>query len=392
MKKIYFGAVLTAVAVSAGSIVAVAAESTVTVKVDSENLTYSYDAANGEYSESVADLLAAEDENTSDKIVKEFSITSNTEEKGGIEFSLRITADENAVDDGFSVADYYFIKISDIDGNVIYDSTVDEEEKNDSGIDIALGVFNTQFTEDTKSYIIEYGINPESGYTADMAEKYGIDVSIVSDVYSASAEDTNQDVSGITPTLKPEFELNTSDTTTAAVQEATPAPTAAPSAQPSESADEQKVKKIVCGEDIEPGRYTVTGNANVKIETKNGELISETVVTDGSDASIKGVKQFMTTLEDGDIITITPLSENIKAAVNFEKSTGSDSKNATASSSSSNKNSKTQSTAKPSSSSKTNPKTGDVGTTTTVLGSVMGISAAAAGSLEVLKRKKKSGK
>lgn len=392
MKKIYFGAVLTAVAVSAGSIVAVAAESTVTVKVDSENLTYSYDAANGEYSESVADLLAAEDENTSDKIVKEFSITSNTEEKGGIEFSLRITADENAVDDGFSVADYYFIKISDIDGNVIYDSTVDEEEKNDSGIDIALGVFNTQFTEDTKSYIIEYGINPESGYTADMAEKYGIDVSIVSDVYSASAEDTNQDVSGITPTLKPEFELNTSDTTTAAVQEATPAPTAAPSAQPSESADEQKVKKIVCGEDIEPGRYTVTGNANVRIETKNGELISETVVTDGSDASIKGVKQFMTTLEDGDIITITPLSENIKAAVNFEKSTGSDSKNATASSSSSNKNSKTQSTAKPSSSSKTNPKTGDVGTTTTVLGSVMGISAAAAGSLEVLKRKKKSGK
>lgn len=392
MKKIYFGAVLTAVAVSAGSIVAVAAESTVTVKVDSENLTYSYDAANGEYSESVADLLAAEDENTSDKIVKEFSITSNTEEKGGIEFSLRITADENAVDDGFSVADYYFIKISDIDGNVIYDSTVDEEEKNDSGIDIALGVFNTQFTEDTKSYIIEYGINPESGYTADMAEKYGIDVSIVSDVYSASAEDTNQDVSGITPTLKPEFELNTSDTTTAAVQEATPAPTAAPSAQPSESADEQKVKKIVCGEDIEPGRYTVTGNANVRIETKNGELISETVVTDGSDASIKGVKQFMTTLEDGDIITITPLSENIKAAVNFEKSTGSDSKNATAASSSSNKNSKTQSTAKPSSSSKTNPKTGDVGTTTTVLGSVMGISAAAAGSLEVLKRKKKSGK
>lgn len=392
MKKIYFGAVLTAVAVSAGSIVAVAAESTVTVKVDSENLTYSYDAANGEYSESVADLLAAEDDNISDKIVKEVSITSNTEEKGGIEFSLRITADEDAVNDGFSVADYYFVKVSDLDGNVIYDSTVDEAEKNDSGIDIALGVFNTQFTEDTKSYIIEYGINPESGYTADLAEKYGVDVSIVSDVYSTPAEDTNQDASATTPTLKPKFELNTSDNTTAAVQEATPAPTAAPSAQPSESADEQKVKKIVCGEDIEPGRYTVTGNANVRIETKNGELISETVVTDGSDASIKGVKQFMTTLEDGDIITITPLSENIKAAVNFEKSTGSDSKNATAASSSSNKNSKTPSTAKPSSSSKTNPKTGDVGTTTTVLGSVMGVSAAAAGSLEILKRKKKSGK
>lgn len=392
MKKIYFGAVLTAVAVSAGSIVAVAAESTVTVKVDSENLTYSYDAANGKYSESVADLLAAEDDNISDKIVKEVSITSNTEEKGGIEFSLRITADEDAVNDGFSVADYYFVKVSDLDGNVIYDSTVDEAEKNDSGIDIALGVFNTQFTEDTKSYIIEYGINPESGYTADLAEKYGVDVSIVSDVYSTPAEDTNQDASATTPTLKPKFELNTSDNTTAAVQEATPAPTAAPSAQPSESADEQKVKKIVCGEDIEPGRYTVTGNANVRIETKNGELISETVVTDGSDASIKGVKQFMTTLEDGDIITITPLSENIKAAVNFEKSTGSDSKNATAASSSSNKNSKTPSTAKPSSSSKTNPKTGDVGTTTTVLGSVMGVSAAAAGSLEILKRKKKSGK
>ena len=392
MKKIYFGAVLTAVAVSAGSIVAVAAESTVTVKVDSENLTYSDDAANGKYSESVADLLAAEDDNISDKIVKEVSITSNTEEKGGIEFSLRITADEDAVNDGFSVADYYFVKVSDLDGNVIYDSTVDEAEKNDSGIDIALGVFNTQFTEDTKSYIIEYGINPESGYTADLAEKYGVDVSIVSDVYSTPAEDTNQDASATTPTLKPKFELNTSDNTTAAVQEATPAPTAAPSAQPSESADEQKVKKIVCGEDIEPGRYTVTGNANVRIETKNGELISETVVTDGSDASIKGVKQFMTTLEDGDIITITSLSENIKAAVNFEKSTGSDSKNATAASSSSNKNSKTPSTAKPSSSSKTNPKTGDVGTTTTVLGSVMGVSAAAAGSLEILKRKKKSGK
>ncbi len=392
MKKIYFGAVLTAVAVSAGSIAAFAAESTVTVKVDSENLTYSYDAANGEYSESVSDLFAAEEENTSDKITKEFSITSNTEEKGGIEFSLRITADENAVNDGFSVSDYYLVKISDLDGNVIYDSTVDEAEKIDSGIDIALGVFNTQFTEDTKSYIIEYGINPDSGYTADMAEKYGVDVSLVSDIYSAPAAETDQAVSAPAPTLKPKFELNASDATAAPVSEATTAPTAAPSAQPSESAEDQKVKKIVCGEDIEPGRYTVTGNANVKIETKNGELISETVVTDGTDASIKGVKQFMTTLEDGDIITITPLSENIKAAVNFEKSTGSDSKNATAASSSSNKNNKTQSTAKPSTSSKTNPKTGDMGTTTTVLGSLMGVSAAAAGSLEVIKRKKKSGK
>ena len=329
---------------------------------------------------------------TSDKITKEFSITSNTEEKGGIEFSLRITADENAVNDGFSVSDYYLVKISDLDGNVIYDSTVDEAEKIDSGIDIALGVFNTQFTEDTKSYIIEYGINPDSGYTADMAEKYGVDVSLVSDIYSAPAAETDQAVSAPAPTLKPKFELNASDATAAPVSEATTAPTAAPSAQPSESAEDQKVKKIVCGEDIEPGRYTVTGNANVKIETKNGELISETVVTDGTDASIKGVKQFMTTLEDGDIITITPLSENIKAAVNFEKSTGSDSKNATAASSSSIKNNKTQSTAKPSTSSKTNPKTGDMGTTTTVLGSLMGVSAAAAGSLEVIKRKKKSGK
>lgn len=406
MNRLYIGAAVTAVAVSISAVSVFAADSSVTIQVDTKNMTYSYTPGNEENTKSVKNLFSNFEEATvSESVDSELTITSDSDNGEDVEFGLRLSIDEADENAEYSVLDYYTFKITDTAGNVIYDSAESEPTEASALVkDIPLGVFNTDFTEDTKKYIIECGVNKEVADAVGSNAVDDMDILLTTSLYTneaatqpAATPSAGTVTPGAGPTLKPQFELSATDvpSTVAPAETATPAPTETASASPAPT-EAPKEKKIICGEDIDPGRYTVTGNANVRITTADGEMISETTVTDGTHEDVKGVKQFITSLEEGDVITITPISDDIKASVNFEKTnTGSstDTKSTTAASTTSNRNSSSRATATPkASSSKTNPKTGDAGVTTTVLGSIMGVSAAAAGSLEVIKRRKKSDK
>ena len=384
MKKIYIGALAAAAAVSMNAGSVMAADPTIAVNLGTENITYSYTLSDEVYENSVKELFTVLDDAAVDETVEsELDITSESAES--VEIGLRLAVDEADENSEYSVLDYYTFKITDPDGNVVYDSA--EEDLTEAGAlekDIPLGTYNTGLAEDTRTYKLEIGVNEAVAETVSAEEAGEIDI-LVTAVGEPAAAATEAPAAA---TLKPKFELAAS-ATEAPNSTQTPAVTEAPDATPAptEAAGETKERKIICGEDIEPGRYTVTGNANVKITTADGELISETTVTDGTDPDIKGVPQFITTLEKGNVITITPISDDIKAAVNFERTnSGSSTRSAAAAASTSN------STAAPKSSSKTNPKTGDPSSTTLLLGSAMGVSAAAAGSLEILKRKKNKDK
>lgn len=405
MNRLYIGAAVTAVAVSISAVSVFAADSSVTVQVDTKNMTYSYTPGNEENTKSVKNLFSNfEDATVSESVDSELTITSDSDNGEDVEFGLRLSIDEADENAEYSVLDYYTFKITDTAGNVIYDSAESEPTEVSALVkDIPLGVFNTDFTEDTKKYIIECGVNKEVADAVGSNAVDDMDILLTTSLYTneaatqpAATPSAGTVTPGAGPTLKPQFELSATDvpSTVAPAETATPAPTETASTSPAPT-EAPKEKKIICGEDIDPGRYTVTGNANVRITTADGKMISETTVTDGTHEDVKGVKQFITSLEKGDVITITPISDGIKASVNFEKTnTGSstDTKSTTAASSTSNKKSSSKATATPRASSKTNPKTGDAGLTTTILGSIMGVSAAAAGSLEVVKRRKKSDK
>lgn len=394
VNRIYFGAVVMAAAVGVSAVSVSAADASIMVQLDKETVEYTYTPGSEEYERSIKDLFNSfEDVTALDTVKKDLTVTSISPQGESLVLSLRLSIAEADAALQYSPLDYYDFKITDTDDNVIYDSEeAESSDIADTHKDITLGVFNDGATEDTKEYVIEYGINEEAAAVIGDDSIEGLDIELVSAVSSQADDTAGGVVQGTAPvaTLKPKFEL----TATAAPQETAAAaestPTEAPlGAAPTEipEADSAKVKTIICGEDIAPGRYTVTGNANVRITTKDGEIISETTVTDGSDENVKGVKQFITSLEEGDIITITPISDEIKAAVNFEKTnsgSSSDTKNLTAASTTGRNTASPSATA----SSKTNPKTGDVSTTTAALASAMVISAAAAGCLEIVKRKK----
>lgn len=400
MNKLYICAAVSAVSISIGAASAAAAVSNVSIKTGTKNLSYTYVIEGDQESAKSIKALFNDFEGVSvSPSMERFEVSSKTDEKDPVYLRLRLTVDSAPEGLEYSPLDYYSFTIKDADGEVLY-STEDSELSETDAVEkeIPLGVFNTSYAEDVRILNIEYNINSEVEQYIDPEYVEDLDVMLVSSLYT-SDEDIPAAMLPVA-TLKPNFEIATkapeqsSGTTT---ENPDAGETAAPQASEAPAATEQpKEKKVICGEDIEAGRYVVTGNANVKITTADGDIISETTVTDGTDESIKGVKQFITSIEDGDVITITPISDDIKAVVNFDR-TNSGTKSTTASSSTTKNNNSsktgTSSTAKPTSasktsSSKTNPKTGDDGYATLSLISLMCVSGGAVGVLEVVKRKK----
>lgn len=400
MNKLYICAAVSAVSISIGAASAAAAVSNVSIKTGTKNLSYTYVIEGDQESAKSIKALFNDFEGVSvSPSMERFEVSSKTDEKDPVYLRLRLTLDSAPEGLEYSPLDYYSFTIKDADGEVLY-STEDSELSETDAVEkeIPLGVFNTSYAEDVRILNIEYNINSEVEQYIDPEYVEDLDVMLVSSLYT-SDEDIPAAMLPVA-TLKPNFEIATkapeqsSGTTT---ENPDAGETAAPQASEAPAETEQpKEKKVICGEDIEAGRYVVTGNANVKITTADGDIISETTVTDGTDESIKGVKQFITSIEDGDVITITPISDDIKAVVNFDR-TNSGTKSTTASSSTTKNNNSsktgTSSTAKPTSasktsSSKTNPKTGDDGYATLSLISLMCVSGGAVGVLEVVKRKK----
>ena len=61
--------------------------------------------------------------------------------------------------------------------------------------------------------------------------------------------------------------------------------------------------EYICGEDIDPGRYTMTGNRKVHVYTENGELKS-TIALKDKNSSANGVEEYLINLTDGEKIKV----------------------------------------------------------------------------------------
>ena len=61
--------------------------------------------------------------------------------------------------------------------------------------------------------------------------------------------------------------------------------------------------EYICGEDIDPGRYAMTGNGKVHVYTENGELKS-TIALKDKNSSANGVEEYLINLTDGEKIKV----------------------------------------------------------------------------------------
>ena len=129
----------------------------------------------------------------------------------------------------------------------------------------------------------------------------------------------------------------------------------------------------ICGEDIDPGRYTMTGNGKVHVYTENGELKS-TIALKDKNSSANGVEEYLINLTDGEKI-------KVESETKFTPYTATATAKPKATSTKPTATPKT--TAKPS---KNNPKTGD-NTPIVALVSVGILAAGAFVFIEIKKRK-----
>ena len=381
VKKIYSSVAAAAVLLGVMSVKVFAASSpSVTVKSDSGNVSYTYTSGDTNEVVQSADKLFANISDVSPTKTETENIKITSMAKGGdsVELSLRLELDDKSKSYPVSPLDYYSFLITDGGGNVVYDSA--QAEKTDAAAktkDIPLGTFNAYFTNDVKSYTVAYTADKTVYDAVSKADVKNIKLYVVSRV--ADKEQTPAPiVAEATPsaapaaTLKPKFDLGEETTETAA-------PTESPKPEETKAPEEQKAegKKVVkeCGKDIDPGRYTVKGNGIVTITDSKGEQKLKKTVTDGKIEVEDGVKQFVATLEKGDVITVVPLEGAEKASVSFEKTNTAN----TAAASTTNK--------KTAPASKANPKTGG-GTGMGLVAAGFGISALAIAVLAAVRRKK----
>ena len=152
MKRIYISAAVAAVAVSVSAGSVMAADSSIAVTIGNEDVTYSYTASDEVFADSIKNLFSELEDSAADETAEsEMLIESSAVNNENIAVGLRLSIDEADADSEYSVLDYYTFKITDSNGDVIYDSADEEPaEENATEKDIPLGVFNTDFTRDSK--------------------------------------------------------------------------------------------------------------------------------------------------------------------------------------------------------------------------------------------------
>ena len=391
VKKILLEAIALLSAVTVTGSVCFAASPSVKFEMGSKNISYLYNADSDEETVTEANKLFDLSSLKAGKTKSdELKITSVSKSNGKIAVSLRLEIEQADPEAQASVLDYYDFIITDSKGETIYSSAETQPSEIDAlEKEIPLGVFNTQFTTDTKTYNIEYGINENTAALVEAVKAKTLKIKTVTAKADEEQLATEVPEENAEPTLKPKFELETGTNPTAQPS-ASPAPSETADPNASEEPKEKKEVKKVCGKDIDPGRYIVSGNGIVKITGEDGKLKSETTVTDGKQTDVKGTEGFITNLDKGDVITVVPLEGMEKATVAFEK-TNTSSANKNTVSNTAGKTTNTLNTTVPNTkvSTKTNPKTGDIGLTLGVLSAFMGVSAASFAGLGILKKKKK---
>lgn len=359
---------------------AFAATSSVSVKNNNTSMkpvTYTYSENSGQTVKSVKTLMTALSD-LSKKTTVTQKLTIISESENPTEMSLRLELPEKTdvkpepaaatpSPDEYNAMEYYNIKITDADNNVIYDSaSVKDDDKSEKKLykDIPLGVFNNDDVSDSRTYDVAVSINKDVNTKSVAQNAQRLDWCVVSEPVAEEA----------TP-------APTADVTSAPVSETT-VPTAAPTEKPADPSDGVKTDKngvvtlskgeYLCGKDIEDGRYTMTGDGKVDVYTSEGVLKTTIVLKDKNDKSSNGVNEYIINLLDGEKIKV-------------ESDTKFTPYNTKATSKPSSATSKPSATTTPSSSSKTNPKTGDR-MPLAALGAVCLLAAGAFVILEIKKR------
>ncbi len=305
MKKLLCSVMATVIFVCMSASV-MAVSSSVSIKnnvAGSKPVTYTYDSdKSGEIVKSIKSLMTKlSDLPKQDSVVQTLTISSETAGTAPVSFKLRLSIPDNASStakpeavktpspEQYSALEYYNMQITDTKGNVIY--SYEEDEKNEQQKtykDIPLGVLNSSSRSENKIFNITLSINKDlkKSSIAKNAEK--LDWSIVSDTY----------IDVPAQTAAPQITV-----------------TAAPDPQPTDkqqsSVKEDKNGVItlakgeyLCGSDIEPGKYTMTGDGKVHVYTSEGVLKTTIALKDKDDTSSKGVDEYLINLLEGEKVVV----------------------------------------------------------------------------------------
>lgn len=394
MKKIYISAVAVgAIAVFGMTTAFAAANSTLIAENEKTKVSFSYQPSSNVASTYDSKKLFGNFEklSTDQEQKTDISITSINKNNLPVEVSLRLVSEK---EDAAETLNSYSFKITSADGTVSYnDDSVAQNGENGVYRDINIGMFNEQFSKETKKFTVEYKLKNElSGGIV----PNDIDVLLV----ATPVEPEYSDIA-YTPVSNETVETTVEPTAELEVSAETPAATAVVAAEvktevPSPTAEavaavvsDEGLSTKVCGkgkDQIAPGRYIVTGNGKVRVKSKNGDIKSETVVRDKSKTDVNGVEQFIVTLTEGDVVEVRPLDGEKKPHVEFK--TAQSTQVSAASKNDKSANTSDKNAANNKNTEKSNPKTGDNGVALGVLGGLMGMAIVAFGGIEVLKKKK----
>lgn len=373
MKKIlimFFEAVM----ILSFSTAALASASNVSVKnnePDMEPITYSYESGKIKSSSASVKTLMTNLDGLSkqDSVVQTLTITSENTDNLPVNFTLRLALANNESqqvkpepekkysEEDYLSLDYYNIKITDANGSVIYSFEDENEENKEREFkDFDLGIMNRESAVESKIFNITVSVNKELNKDSIANSAKKLDWRIISEVQSENEEIVSNDES------MPAQENNNSSL-----------------AKDKNGTMVLSSGEYFCGEDIEPGRYTMTGTGKVHVYADDGALKATVALKNKDDESAKGVSEYTINLNDGECLVV---DEEIKMApFSGAKSTSKPQNSSSAKSASSNKesNSNAKTTAK------TNPKTGDK----VSIGVISCITIAAIGAFVLIELKKR---
>ena len=368
MKKL-FSSIAVAALLVCMSITAFTATSSISIKNNDNGVkpvTFNYDEGKtGETVTSIKPLMTKLDDlSKNDSVVQTLTITSENTGTSSVSLKLRLSIPERTDSnvkpeaiktpspDEYSALDYYNIKITDKDGNIVYSYEDDEKsDENHTYKDMFLGVLNEELSNESKIYNLTISVNKDLNKSDIQSNAERLDWSIVSDTYIKETKPTPAPTHVPTPAPTP-------TPTEIAVETAMPTPevTTPPSGVKEDKNGVITLAKgeYLCGKDIDPGKYTITGSGKVHVYTSEGALKSTIALKNKNDSSANGVDEYLINLLEGEKVTVdsdikfTPYDPSKATAtpIATEKATKSNTATATA-------------TPKASNSDKTNPKTGD---------------------------------
>lgn len=352
MRKILNTVVAAAIAAVLSIGASASADSSVSVKNNDPNtepVTYNYNAENtGEIVTSIKSLMTKLNNlSKQDSVVQTLTVTSESTDNKPVTFKLRISLPDKSASavmpepaltysqDEYSALNYYNITITDAEGNNIYSYEDETEEINDSAYkDISLGMLNQEKGAESKIFNITLSVNKDLDKDSIAEHAKKLDWSIVSD---ASVQVRGEDLRESGISSETSAPINTSNK------------------------DDEEINlsagEYLCGKDIEPGRYTMTGSGKVHVYAEDGALKTTIALKKEDDSSANGVSEYLINLQDGERVVLesdvqfTPY--NASKVTPKPKSTASPQSTAKV-------GANVKATSAPKENTKNNPKTGDV--------------------------------